>query len=72
MLIYEVPKKFIREYGSLEKAIEEGYYIPIDDNAVKMHHNPPHGTIKDLHRWMENNKGFCVWYDVEKDKIINT
>lgn len=61
MKIFEVNKRYIKELGSIEKAIQEGYCINWDKEKIKAAFNYGDGTIKDFKNYMDNNKKICVF-----------
>ena len=67
MLVYEIPKRAVKNLGSVEKAIKNGYFVSWDDNRIKNAFNDGNGTINDFRRYVINNKQFCHYIDAEVD-----
>lgn len=59
----EVPKIYVKKYGSIEKAINEGYYINWDEEDIKEGFKNGNGTMKDFKSYMENNKRYCYYVE---------
>lgn len=72
MLIYEIYRDYIRQYGSIKKAIAAGYYIPRDDDFIKLAFNRGRGTKADMNRYMHDNAGLCVWIDSATGREIKS
>lgn len=63
-MIREIYKPHIRQVGSLEKVIENGCYIDWTPERIKNVFNFGNGTEKDLKKYIENNKRFCLFWEV--------
>lgn len=64
MLLYEIDKSNARKYG-VKKAIENGLYIPRNNEFIKNAFNFGNGTQKHMNEYIKNNSCFCVWIDSE-------
>lgn len=69
-LYYEVNKKYIARYGTIEKAIEEGYFIDWTPERIKAAFNAGNGTMKDFKRYMNDNKQFCKYLKWRNQKNL--
>lgn len=64
MKIFEVDRSYIKEFGSIERAIKEGYYTEWNEKNIKEGFNFGNGTIKDFKNYMNNNKNICVYKEI--------
>lgn len=64
MLVYEISKKAVQEYGSTEKAIVNGYFVAWDNKRIKNAFNNGNGTIEHFRRYTLNNMQFCYYIDM--------
>jgi hypothetical protein len=62
-MIREVNRKYVKQFGTAQKAIEEGYYIEWSSERIKNAFNGGKGTPNDLKRYMHDNKRICVFVD---------
>lgn len=63
-MIREIYKPYIKQDGSIEKVIENGFYIDWTPERIKNAFNFGNGTEKDLKKHIENNKCFCLFLEV--------
>lgn len=63
-MIREIYKPYIKQDGSVEKVIENGFYIDWTPERIKNAFNFGNGTEKDLKKHIENNKCFCLFLEV--------
>ena len=63
-MIREIYKPYIKQDGSIEKVIENGFYIDWTPERIKNVFNFGNGTEKDLKKHIENNKCFCLFLEV--------
>lgn len=63
-MIREIYKPYIKQDGSVEKVIENGFFIDWTPGRIKNAFNFGNGTEKDLKKHMENNKLFCLFLEV--------
>lgn len=60
-MIIEVNKKYIKQFGTVDRAIEEGYCVEWSPERIANAFNFGNGTMKDLKRYMNANKNECVF-----------
>ena len=60
-MILEIYQKYIKKFGSVNKAIEEGYFVEWNTERIIGAFNNGNGTKKDLKRYMNDNKKLCVF-----------
>ena len=62
-MIYEIDKKILKNEcnGNIEKAIIDGWFLDWNPERIKNAFSFGNGTEKDLKRYMNDNKGFCVF-----------
>lgn len=60
-MIIEVNKSYIKQFGTAERAIAEGYCIDWTPERIVSAFNFGNGTMKDLKRYMNDNKGICIF-----------
>jgi hypothetical protein len=60
-MITEVNRRYIKQFGTVEKAIAEGYCIDWSPERITNTFNFGNGSIKDMKRYMNDNKGICVF-----------
>ena len=72
MLIYEIDRDYIRQYGSIKKAIAAGYYIPRDNDFIRRAFNYGRGTKSDMNRYMHDNLRYCVFIDSATGREIKS
>lgn len=60
-MITEVNKRYVKQYGTIERAIAEGYSIDWTPERINNTFNFGNGTMKDLKRYMNENKDLCVF-----------
>jgi hypothetical protein len=72
MKIAEINKRTCNDCcsGDYKKAIEDEYYILIDEKFIKNAFNFGNGTTKHLKEHIKNNRCFCVYYDLDKKAFI--
>ena len=63
-IFIEVNKRYIKEFGSIEKAIQEGYCIKWNEKNIKEAFNSGNGTINHFKNYMANNKGICIFKEI--------
>ena len=72
MKLYEIYRKYIREFGSIAEVIKQEYYIPRDDEFVKKAFSAGHGTKADMNRYMRDNASLCIWVNPETMQIVTS
>lgn len=72
MKILELSKSYCsKEYdGNFQKMIDEEDGVIYDDYRIKKAYNRGNGTPKDFKRYMENNRKYCLYYDMENHMFI--
>lgn len=72
MKIAEINKKLLKQIfnGNIQAVIDNDYFILYDDEQIKKAFNSGNGTRKDLTRYINNNRCFCVYYDLEAETCI--
>jgi hypothetical protein len=63
-MIIEIYKPYIKIDGSIEKVIENGFFIEWTPERIKNAFNFGNGTIKDFRRYMNDNKDRCLFLEV--------
>lgn len=69
-MICEISKKILNEvYGgdtkeTREKAIKDGYFMEWTKERIKNAFKAGNGTEKDLKRYMNDNKQYCVFVKI--------
>ena len=58
-MVIEVYRKNINQFGTVEKAIAEGYFIDWTVDRIREAFNNGNGTERDLKRYMDNNSHLC-------------
>ena len=58
-MVIEVYRKNINQFGTVEKAIAEGYFTEWTENRIREAFNNGKGTERDLKRYMDNNSHLC-------------
>ena len=61
----EVYRRHIKELGSFEKAVQEGYYTKWDKEKIKEAFNSGNGTINHFKNYVANNKGICIFKEIQ-------
>jgi hypothetical protein len=61
MLVYEISKKSVAAFGSIENAIAAGAYAIWTDEKIRGAFSYGHGTQKDFKRYMKDNAPFCYF-----------
>ena len=72
MKIAEINKKLLKQIfnGNIQAVIDNDYFILYDDEQIKKAFNSGNGTKKDLTRYINNNRCFSVYYDLEAEACI--
>lgn len=72
MQILEISKDYLREFynGDISLLIGCKDGVIYDDERIKNAFNFGNGTIPDFERYMNNNKIFCYFYDLENNKML--
>ena len=72
MKIIELDKRFCREEygGNYQRMIEEEDGVIFDDERIRNAFSGGHGTGKDLMRFINDNRIFARYYDMENHKYI--
>lgn len=63
-IFIEVNKRYIKEFGSCENAIQKGYFTVWDKKRIKEAFNSSNGTINHFKNYMANNKGICIFKEI--------
>ena len=72
MKIAEINKKLLKQIfnGNIQAVIDNDYFILYDDEQIKNAFNSGKGTKQDLTRYINDNRCFCVYYDLEAEVCI--
>lgn len=72
MKILEIDKKYCKKYynNDYKTCIEELDGVLYDDNIIKRTFNFGNGTVEDLKRYIECNRKYCRYYNLETQKFI--
>ena len=72
MQILEISKDYLREFynGDISLLIGCKDGVIYDDERIKNAFNFGNGSISDFKRYMNNNKIFCYFYDLENSKML--
>ena len=72
MKILELSCKYAKEFynNNYQKMIIKNDGELYDDNRIRKAFNFGFGTIEDFKRYMENNKQYCRFYDIENKRYI--
>lgn len=72
MKVLEIDKKYLKEVydGDISLCIDCKDGVIYDDERIKNAFNLGNGTISDFKRYMNNNKIFCYFYDLENNKML--
>ncbi len=67
MRIAELDRAFLQsEYkGSRAAMLAAGDYLTFDDDRIRRAFNFGAGTAKDMRRHIENNRKYCIYYDLD-------
>ena len=63
-MIIEIYKPYIKLDGSIEKVIENGFFIEWTPERIKNAFNFGNGTEKDFKIYIQNNKNLCLFLEV--------
>ena len=63
-MIIEIYKPYIKLDGSIEKVIENGFFIEWTPERIKNAFNFGNGTEKDFKKYIQNNKNLCLFLEV--------
>lgn len=65
-MIFEIGKSYVKKFynGNLKQCIQEKDVIIWTDERIKKAFNFGNGTIKDLNRYMHDNKEFCYFVEI--------
>ena len=72
MKILELDRKEAREIynNNYKKMIAQNDGVLYDDERIKKAFNFGRGTINDLQRYINNNRQYCRYYDIEDKRYI--
>lgn len=72
MEIIEISKKYLKKFYNNDISLIIGCKdgIVFNDELIKKAFNRGNGTILDFKRYMNNNKIFCYYYDLENNKML--
>ena len=72
MMILELDKKYCREQykGNKKQMIEQQDGLIWDDERIRHAFSFGHGTEKDLRRYINDNKCYAWFYDMQKQCYI--
>lgn len=72
MKILELDRKEAREIynNNYKKMISQNDGVLYDDERIKKAFNFGRGTINDLQRYINNNRQYCRYYDIEDKRYI--
>lgn len=72
MRIAEIGRDYLRkEYGgNLSAVLAAGDYLLFDNEQTRRAFNFGAGTAADLRRHIENNRKYCVFYDLDAKRRI--
>ena len=60
-MIIEVNKKYIKQFGTVQNAVKEGYCIEWNLERITNAFNCGNGTMKDLKRYIRDNSKICMF-----------
>ena len=65
-MIREVYKKWVHQdyNGDINACIKDGFYTDWTDERIKNTFSSGNGTIKDLKRYIDDNKCYCYFLEV--------
>lgn len=68
MLVLEISKKYCKTFynNSVKEVIKQKDGVIFDDYTIKKGFNNGNGTVKDLKRYIKDNKQYCYYFDLEK------
>lgn len=72
MKVLEISKDYLKECydGDISLLIGCKDGVIYDDERIKNTFNCGNGTISDFKRYLNDNKKFCYYYDLENNKIL--
>ena len=72
MQVLEISKDYLKKFynGNISLIIECKDGVIYDDKRIKNAFNRGNGTISDFKRYLNNNKRFCYYYDLENNTTL--
>ena len=72
MQVLEINKDYLKKFydGNISLLIECKDGVIYDDKRIKNAFNRGNGTISDFKRYLNNNKRFCYYYNLENNTIL--
>ena len=72
MQVLEISKDYLKKIynGNISLLIECKDGVIYDDKRIKNAFNYGNGTASDFKRYLNNNKRFCYYYDLENNTIL--
>lgn len=72
MQVLEISKDYLKKFynGNISLLIECKDGVIYDDKRIKNAFNRGNGTVSDFKRYLNNNKNFCYYYDLENNTIL--
>lgn len=72
MQVLEISKDYLKKFynGNISLLIECKDGVIYDNKRIKNAFNNGSGTISDFKRYLNNNKRFCYYYDLENNTIL--
>ena len=72
MQVLEISKDYLKKFynGNISLIIECKDGVIYDDKRIKNAFNRGNGTDSDFKRYLNNNKTFCYYYDLENNTIL--
>lgn len=72
MQVLEISKDYLKKFynGNISSLIECKDGLIYDDKRIKKAFKRGNGTISDFKRYLNNNKRFCYYYDLENNIVL--
>lgn len=72
MQVLEISKRYLKRCynGDYKSLINNRDGVLFTDGTIKNAFANGHGTYSDLYRYIESNREFCKYYDIENEKFI--
>jgi hypothetical protein len=71
-MIIEIDRKWLKEVynGNIKQLMKAGDYLDWTPERIKRAFAFGNGTITDLHKYINNNRQYAIFYDTEKQRNI--
>lgn len=69
-ILVEVSNDHKRIYGTIKKAISEGYFMVWTPERIRGAFSNGHGTLKDFNRYKDDNRIFCTIIELTEGELI--